>query len=166
MEYSNFPKIYREEPSVLQVNLGYKCNQSCSHCHVNASPFRTEMMSDETISCIPKAIAMYGFDVLDITGGAPEMHRGFKDLVIEATKLNVEIIDRSNLTILKEPGYEGLIDFLALNKVKIVASLPCYLESNVDSQRGKGVFVKSIDALKELNNVGYGKKNSNLRIEI
>ena len=161
-----FPKIFRSNPKILQVNLGYKCNQACIHCHVDASPLRKEMMSDEVISLIPKAINMYGIKVLDLTGGAPEMHPKFKDLILKAKSQNVEIIDRCNLTILKENGYEDISNFLACNKVRVVASLPCYLEENVDSQRGKGVFKKSIEALILLNKLGYGENGTNLILDL
>ncbi len=166
MKTVNFPRIFRSNLETLQVNLGYKCNQACSHCHVDASPLRVEMMDDETISLIPKALDMYELKTLDITGGAPEMHPRFKELIKVTSTQNIEIIDRCNLTILKEPGYEDLIDFLALNRVRIVASLPCYIKENVDMQRGKGVFLKSIEALRSLNQVGYGKKDSNLIIDL
>tara|TARA_B100000131_G_C18019125_1_gene573798 strand:+ start:132 stop:1070 length:939 start_codon:yes stop_codon:yes gene_type:complete len=163
---TSFPRIYRNNPEVLQVNLGYKCNQACGHCHVNAGPARTEMMAKETIKNILEAISIYNFNVLDITGGAPEMHEYFEYLVTNAKKLKIEIIDRCNLTILKEPGYEHLINFLSQNKVKIVASLPCYLEENVDLQRGKGVFKKSIQALIELNKAGYAEIGTELYIDL
>ncbi len=166
MRDTSFPRIYRNNPEVLQVNLGYKCNQACGHCHVNAGPARTEMMAKETIKNILEAISIYNFNVLDITGGAPEMHEYFEYLVTNAKKLKIEIIDRCNLTILKEPGYEHLINFLSQNKVKIVASLPCYLEENVDLQRGKGVFKKSIQALIELNKAGYAEIGTELYIDL
>ena len=166
MRDTSFPRIYRNNPEVLQVNLGYKCNQACGHCHVNAGPARTEMMAKETIKNILEAISIYNFNVLDITGGAPEMHEDFEYLVTNAKKLKIEIIDRCNLTILKEPGYEHLINFLSQNKVKIVASLPCYLEENVDLQRGKGVFKKSIQALIELNKAGYAEIGTELYIDL
>ena len=162
----DFPKINRRDLEILQVNIGYKCNQTCQHCHVNAGPNRTEMMDDFTISLIPEVIKYYKIKTLDITGGAPEMHPKFKDLVISANKLNIEIIDRCNLTILTEPGYEYLAEFLSLNKVKIVASLPCYIKENVDKQRGRGVFERSIKGLKLLNSYGYGKKNTGLILDL
>ena len=156
---TKFPKIKRDNLETLQINIGYKCNQSCSHCHVDAGPNRTEMMSDEIIKLIPKVIEANNIKLLDITGGAPELHPRFKQLVIEVRSLNVEVMDRCNLTILTEPGYENLPSFLASHKVQITASLPCYLERNVDKQRGKGVFEKSILALKHLNTLGYGLKD-------
>ena len=161
-----FPSIERSKPNILQVNLGYKCNQACTHCHVDASPLRKEMMDEYNISLIPKVLSRYGIKKLDLTGGAPEMHPLFKDLIFEAKKLNIDIIDRCNLTILNEPGYEDLADFMASKKVTIVASLPCYEEDNVDLQRGKDVFRKSIHVLKILNSLGYGKQNTDLRLDL
>ena len=153
---TNFPQIKRDYLETLQINIGYKCNQACSHCHVDASPSRTEMMSDKIIDLIPKVIKTNKIKLLDITGGAPELHPKFKQLVKEVRSLNVEVMDRCNLTIITEPGHEKLANFLASNKVQITASLPCYLKENVDKQRGKGVFEKSILALKILNSYGYG----------
>ena len=163
---SNFPKIYRDHLKVLQVNIGYKCNQTCKHCHVNAGPNRKEMMEDSIISLIPQVILKHNINTLDITGGAPEMHPKFKDLVSSVNKLNIEIIDRCNLTILSEPGYEYLPEFLSKNKVNITASLPCYIEENVDNQRGAGVFEKSIKGLKLLNSYGYGVQDSGLILNL
>ena len=148
------------------MNIGYKCNQSCEHCHVNAGPSRTEMMSDFTISLIPQVLKSYQVKTLDITGGAPELHPKFKELISEVSDLDITIIDRCNLTILSEPGFENLASFLAEHKVDITASLPCYLEENVDKQRGKGVFLKSITGLKLLNSFGYGKKDSDLVLNL
>ncbi len=162
-----FPKTARKELTTLQVNLGYKCNQTCEHCHVNASPFRTEMMTRETISKIPKVVEKYNIKSLDITGGAPELHPQFKDLILDVRKNGIdEIIDRCNLTILNENGQEYLAEFLANNKITIIASLPCYLEENVDSQRGEGVFEGSIKGLKKLNQFGYGIKSSGLMLNL
>ena len=163
---TKFPKIKRDYLDTLQINIGYKCNQACSHCHVDASPSRTEMMSNEIINLIPKVIKANNIKLLDITGGAPELHPDFQQLVNEVRSLNVEVMDRCNLTILTEPGYENLASFLAKNKVKITASLPCYLEDNVDKQRGKGVFAKSILALKKLNSFGYGVFNEGLILNL
>ena len=163
---TKFPSINRDFLDTLQINIGYKCNQACSHCHVNSSPSRTEMMSDDIIKLIPKVIKANNIRLLDITGGAPELHPKFKQLVREVRSLNVEVMDRCNLTIIKEPGYESLASFLASNKVQITASLPCYLEGNVDKQRGKGVFKKSILALKQLNSLGYGIKDKGLLLNL
>ena len=166
MDKLSFPSISKDRIDILQVNIGYKCNQACSHCHVNASPTRSEMMDDSIMSIIPKVITKYEIKTLDITGGAPELHPRFKDLIINTSDLNIEIIDRCNLTILTEPGYEYLASFLAENKVQVTASLPCYLENNVDKQRGQGVFARSIKGLKLLNNYGYGVQGSDLILNL
>ncbi len=166
MRNSDFPKIFRDELTTLQVNLGYKCNQACSHCHVDAGPNRLEMMDINTIKLIPKFIDLYNVKCLDLTGGAPELHDYFRYLIEEASQRGIRVIDRCNLTILSEPGQEDLGSFLAKYKVIVVASLPCYMEDNVDKQRGKGVFNKSINGLKELNSLGYGKENSNLELNL
>ena len=163
---TEFPGIKRDYLETLQINIGYKCNQACSHCHVDASPSRTEMMSEDIINLIPKVIKANNIKMLDITGGAPELHPKFKQLVTEVRSLNVEVMDRCNLTILTEKGHENLASFLASNKVKIVASLPCYIKDNVDKQRGKGVFEKSILALKKLNSYGYGMKDKGLLLNL
>ena len=163
---SKFPSIERYSFETLQVNIGYKCNQTCIHCHVNAGPHRWEMMDEYNLFLIPEVLKKYNVETLDITGGAPELHPLFKDLIIKARSLNVEVIDRCNLTILEEPGFEGMANFLAKNKVQITASLPCYLEANVDNQRGEGVFDKSIRSLKKLNHFGYGMPNSNLILNL
>ncbi len=166
MEVITFPKLQRNILTTLQVNVGYRCNQSCSHCHVDAGPDRLEMMNHENISLIPKILELYDLSILDLTGGAPELHPGFKELVIKARELDVEVIDRCNLTILNEPGHEDLSQFLAKNKVTVIASLPCYEKANVDKQRGKGVFERSILGLRQLNNLGYGKKNNDLILNL
>ena len=138
---TDFPAIRRRAIDTLQVNLGYRCNQSCVHCHVNAGPNRTEKMSRETVAdCARLSSTPPGSRTLDLTGGAPELNPNFRRLVMRARGLGVHVIDRCNLTILEEPGQEDLAEFLAAQRVEIVASLPCYLEDNVDRQRGKGVF--------------------------
>lgn len=154
---TDFPPIVRGRLTSLQVNLGYRCNQRCLHCHVNAGPNRTEMMDDSLVALIPRVLAARGLASLDLTGGAPELHPRFRWLVAEARTLGVKVIDRCNLTILSEPGCEDLADFLAGHGVEVVASLPCYQEDNVDAQRGKGVYARSIAGLKRLNALGYGK---------
>ena len=164
LKKTDFPNIRRGKTETLQVNLGYRCNQTCVHCHVNAGPNRTEMMSPETIEIVIDYLQMQNIQTLDITGGAPELHPQFKELVITVHKQSRQIIDRCNLTILEEPGHEDLAEFLAEHEVEIVASLPCYLEENVDKQRGKGVFEKSINALRKLNSLGYGKNDENLKL--
>lgn len=163
---SSFPKIRRNKLETIQVNLGYKCNQRCLHCHVNAGPNRKEMMSLDNIKLLLQILITKPVSTLDITGGAPEMHPDFNYLVQEARALGVKVIDRSNLTILNEPGYEEMINFLAEHKVDIVASLPCYLEENVDAQRGNGAYNSSIEALKKLNAVGYGEENGDLMLNL
>ncbi|MBC7750597.1 MAG: arsenosugar biosynthesis radical SAM protein ArsS [Candidatus Saccharibacteria bacterium] len=166
LEQTNFPSIRRGLLNTLQVNLGYLCNQSCVHCHVSASPYRTEMMSRELIDLIPKVLSAQEIKILDLTGGAPEMHQDFRYLVQMARQEGVKVIDRCNLTILSEPGYESLAEFLAIHEVEIVASLPCYSLENVDKQRGKGTFDKSISGLKTLNALGYGVAGSNLTLNL
>lgn len=161
-----FPELRRTRLDTLQVNLGYRCNQTCKHCHVNAGPSRTEMMDDDTLALVIDVLRARGIRTLDLTGGAPEMHQGFRDLVVRARQLGVKVIDRCNLTILLEPGYEGLAGFLAENGVEVVASLPCYSLDNVDRQRGKGVFDKSIAGLMMLNDLGYGKHGTGLVLNL
>ena len=166
LETSDFPAIRRKRLDTLQVNLGYKCNQNCLHCHVNAGPTRTEMMSRETISDVIAFLKASRVKTLDVTGGAPELNPHFRGLVLAARNLGVHVIDRCNLTILEQPGHEDLAQFLAANAVEVVASLPCYLEENVDAQRGKGVFESSIRALRTLNALGYGRSGSGLALNL
>lgn len=161
LQQTDFPAIQRSRLKTLQVNLGYKCNQQCLHCHVDASPNRKEMMSSETIKEVIKLLSNGLIETLDLTGGAPELHPQFKHLVARARALNVHVIDRCNLTILNEPGQENLAEFLAAHQVEVVASLPCYSEDNVDGQRGKGVFGSSIEGIKKLNDLGYAQADSN-----
>ncbi|MCU7959643.1 MAG: arsenosugar biosynthesis radical SAM protein ArsS [gamma proteobacterium symbiont of Bathyaustriella thionipta] len=163
---TSFPDIRRARLTTLQVNLGLVCNQSCTHCHVNAGPSRTEMMSAETVQQVVQLLQQGTFEVLDLTGGAPEMNVHFTDLVEQARKLGLRVIDRCNLTILQQPGYEPLAAFLAQQQVEIVASLPCYLQENVDKQRGKGVFQQSIASLRQLNELGYGQPDSDLQLNL
>jgi radical SAM/Cys-rich protein len=158
MRQYGFPALARERLATLQVNLGYKCNQSCVHCHVNAGPTRTEMMSQQVVSEVLRFIEAEKPSTLDLTGGAPELHPQFRGLVTRARGLGVHVIDRCNLTILEEPGQEDLAEFLQRNGVEIIASLPCYTVELVDRQRGKGVYDKSIRALKRLNAAGYGSR--------
>ena len=162
LKLTDFPPLRRRVLETLQVNLGYRCNQSCVHCHVNAGPNRKEMMDRATLELIPEVLTSRAVRTLDLTGGAPELHEGFRWLVSEATRLGVHVIDRCNLTILFESGQEGLAEFLARHRVEIVASLPCYSAENVDRQRGEGVFDKSIAALRKLNALGYGREGSGL----
>lgn len=166
LEISDFPAIRRQQIDTLQVNIGYRCNQTCLHCHVNAGPKRTEMMSAENLRLIPQVLRARNIATLDITGGAPELHEGFRDLVRAAREQGVHVMDRCNLTILFEPGQEQLAEFLAEHRVEVVASLPCYSIDNVDKQRGKGTFDKSIAALQKLNALGYGKADSGLTLNL
>ncbi|WP_444901129.1 arsenosugar biosynthesis radical SAM (seleno)protein ArsS [Microbulbifer sp. SSSA007] len=166
LEISDFPAIRREAIETLQINIGYRCNQSCVHCHVNAGPNRTEMMSDDNLELLLGVIKARGVRTLDITGGAPELHNGFRSLVKAARALGVHVIDRCNLTILFEPGQQNTAEFLAQNHVEVVASLPCYSMENVDKQRGKGVFDKSIAGLQKLNALGYGKSETGLQLNL
>ena len=161
-----FPSINRAELNTVQINIGLKCNQQCVHCHVNSSPRRTEMMSDENLESVKSFLIKKDIQTLDITGGAPELHPEFKSLLTFARANGIHVIDRCNLTILTEPGMENLAQFLAENEVEVVASLPCYELENVDAQRGKGVFEKSINGLKQLNELGYGKNDKNLILNL
>lgn len=163
---TDFPRIRRSQLTTLQVNLGYYCNQSCLHCHVNASPRRTEMMDRDTADQVIDFMRSASVETLDLTGGAPELNEQFRTFVSAGVAAGVRIIDRCNLTVLFEPGQEQLAEFLAENQVDIVASLPCYTEDNVDAQRGDGVFAKSIAGLQKLNELGYGKPGSNLNIDL
>ncbi|MBU6489995.1 MAG: arsenosugar biosynthesis radical SAM protein ArsS [Burkholderiales bacterium] len=156
---TDFPRIRRRSLDCLQVNLGYRCNQSCVHCHVAAGPTRTEEMSRAVVNDILRVLAKHQIGTLDLTGGAPELNPHFRFLVHEARALDVHVIDRCNLTILEEPGQETLARFLADHAVEIVASLPCYSAENVDRQRGDGVFESSIRALVHLNALGYGDES-------
>lgn len=161
-----FPALRRGRLEALQVNLGYKCNQSCLHCHVNAGPTRTEMMSRETILDVLTFVGVAGIRTLDLTGGAPELNPHFRELVTRARELGVRVIDRCNLTILEEPGQEDLARFLAAHQVEVTASLPCYTEELVDRQRGQGVYERSIAGLRRLNASGYGREGSGLVLNL
>lgn len=163
---TNFPALKREALETLQVNLGYRCNQSCLHCHVNAGPTRREMMDEGTLDLVVEVLVARRIGTLDLTGGAPELHSGFRKLTQAATRLGVQVIDRCNLTILFEPGQEDLAEFLAAQRVEVVASLPCYSAENVDRQRGDGVFDKSIAALRRLNALGYGQSEDGLTLNL
>ncbi len=163
---TDFPRLHRKALTTLQVNVGYRCNQQCVHCHVNAGPNRKEEMGAETVDLVIRFLQVSGVKTLDITGGAPELNAHFRRLVVAARGLGVNVIDRCNLTITEQPGQEDLIDFLAANRVEVIASLPCYLEENVDRQRGKHVFEASIRALKQLNAAGYGRPGQRVSISI
>ncbi len=166
LEVSDFPALRRERLETLQVNLGYKCNQTCVHCHVNAGPTRTEQMDRETMQTVLRYLEASDVGTLDITGGAPELNPHFRELVERARALGAHVIDRCNLTVLEEPGQDDLADFLAGLGVEIVASLPCYTEELVDRQRGKGVYESSIRALVRLNALGYGIEGSGLALNL
>ena len=163
---TDFPALARGRLDTLQVNVGYACNQTCLHCHVNAGPTRTESMSRETADQVLRYLAASGAVTLDLTGGAPELNPNFRHLVAGARALGARVIDRCNLTILMEPGYEDLAQFLADQRVDIVASLPCYTPELVDRQRGKGVYELSIAALRKLNALGYGREAGGLTLDL
>ncbi len=163
---TDFPAIRRHRLDTLQVNLGYRCNQSCLHCHVAASPQRTEAMDGDTAALMIDVLRARGVGTLDLTGGAPELNAHFRDLVRAARALGVRVIDRCNLTILSEPGQADLAAFLAGQGVEVTASLPCYSPANVDRQRGDGVFDRSIAGLRELNALGYGDPASGLVLNL
>ena len=152
--------------ATLQVNVGYRCNQSCMHCHVNAGPNRTEEMDGATVDLVLDFLARQHIRTLDITGGAPELNPHFRRLVTSARDMAIKVMDRCNLTILEQPGQEDLADFLAGNQVEVVASMPCYLVDNVDAQRGKGVYDASIRGLQALNARGYGREGSGLTLNL
>jgi radical SAM/Cys-rich protein len=158
---TDFPALRRGRLETLQANLGYRCNQSCFHCHVAASPKRTEEMRWATMVDLLEFARRHGVQTLDLTGGAPEMNPNFRRLVSAARAQGMRVIDRCNLTILSEPGQETLAEFLAGNEVEITASLPCYLEENVNGQRGDGVFKASLSGLRRLNALGYGQPGTN-----
>jgi radical SAM/Cys-rich protein len=166
LKETNFPAIHRVRPNTLQINVGYKCNQACFHCHVNASPKRKEQMSRETLETVLEFLNTCSIETVDITGGAPELNPHFRELVTRARALQKRVIDRCNLTILEEPGFADLPEFLAAHHVEITASLPCYLEENVNEQRGEGVYASSVRALKKLNAHGYGKAGSGLILNL
>ena len=163
---TSFPDIARHRVSTLQVNLGYKCNQTCVHCHVNAGPTRTEMMDRATIDQVLAYLKARSIDTLDLTGGAPELNADFRYLVASARALGVTVMDRCNLTILTELGHEDLAQFLADHEVEVVASLPCYTEELVDRQRGKGVYERSITGIRMLNALGYADPSSTLMLNL
>ena len=166
LKQTDFPAIARGALEVLQINVGYRCNQSCVHCHVNAGPTRTESMSREVADEVLQYLRHTRVPTLDITGGAPELNAQFRYLVTQARALGVHVMDRCNLTIAEQPGQEDLVAFLAAHQVEVVASLPCYLEDNVDRQRGDGVFHASLRALRKLNAAGYAQPGSALTLNL
>src|SRR3989338_3094297 len=151
--------LRRQKLTTLQVNLGNLCNQSCRHCHIEASSQGRNLMKREVVDDILKFLSLYKVETLDITGGAPELNPDFDYLVKKARAFVNEIIVRSNLTVILEPGKEYLPDFFKENKIHLICSLPCYTKENVDFQRGEGVFEKSIKALRLLNKSGFSKQN-------
>ena len=157
LKTTEFPRIRRRKLTTLQMNLGYLCNLSCTHCHVAAGPRRTELMDKATMDVALEFMDRQGIENLDVTGGSPEMNPEFRYLMRSAKDLGVHLMDRCNPTIMEEPGYEWVGEFLADQEVEVIASLPCYTSDNVDQQRGKGVFDASIKALQTLNGLGYGK---------
>ncbi|MEO7741918.1 MAG: arsenosugar biosynthesis radical SAM (seleno)protein ArsS [Usitatibacter sp.] len=163
---TDFPPLARKAIDTLQVNLGYVCNQTCLHCHVNAGPTRTEAMSGETARQVMGYLRASGAGTLDLTGGAPELNANFRPMVAEARSMGVRVIDRCNLTILFEGGQEDLAQFLAAERVDLVASLPCYTPELVDRQRGKGVYETSIAAIRKLNALGYGRGDGGLTLDL
>ena len=166
LKETDFPAIQRGRLEILQVNLGYLCNQTCQHCHVDAGPKRKEQMDRETVDHLIDFLDKTNIKVLDLTGGAPEMNEHFRYLVKAARELGLHVIDRCNLTILNEPGQEDLAEYLAEYQVEVVASLPCYLKDNVEAQRGKGVYQSSIDGIRKLNARGYGIEGSGLKLNL
>jgi radical SAM/Cys-rich protein len=166
LQATDFPPLRRAQLTTLQVNLGYHCNQACLHCHVNAGPTRTEMMDASGVELVLAVLQRRDIGILDLTGGAPELHPQFRRLVRDARSLGVAVIDRCNLTVLQEAGQDDLANFLAQQQVRIVASLPCYTAKNVDSQRGEGAFTRSIAALGQLNAQGYGQVDSGLTLDL
>ena len=163
---TDFPPIQRQQLQTLQVNLGYLCNLSCTHCHVDAGPMRTELMDRATIDTVLEYLSVKGIGTIDLTGGSPEMNPDFRYLVERAADMGVLVMDRCNPTILVEPGYEYLPAFFAEHQVMVVASMPCYSEQNVDKQRGKGVYRDSVEGLQKLNAVGYGQSDSDLTLNL
>ena len=158
--------LKRRAVDVLQINLGRYCNLACIHCHVEAGPTRTEMMSRENVDAVLRLLSKTSIPTLDITGGAPELHDDFDYLVESARKLGRHVMDRCNLTVIFEPGKDYLPEFFRRHRVELVCSLPCYSSENVDKQRGKGTFDGSIRALQIFNDLGYGKPESGLTMNL
>jgi radical SAM/Cys-rich protein len=153
----NGRRLSRRVLDTLQVNMGRYCNQACIHCHVESGPTRTEMMSRETVDAVLRFLAGTSIPTVDSTGGAPELNPDFDYLVESATGLGRHVMDRCNLTVIFEPGKDYLPEFFKRHRVKLICSLPCYTEENVDRQRGRGTFDLSIRALKIFNDLGYGR---------
>jgi radical SAM/Cys-rich protein len=163
---TDFPRIRRDRLDTLQLNLGYLCNLACVHCHVAAGPTRKELMDRATMEIALSVAERHRVGTLDLTGGSPEMNPGFRWLVSEARTRGLHVMDRLNPTIMREPGYAWVGEFLAAHRVEAIASLPCYSKENVDAQRGNGVFEASISALQELNALGYGQPGSGLVLNL
>jgi radical SAM/Cys-rich protein len=159
-------QLRRLSIDVVQANLGKLCNQACTHCHVEAGPGRKEVMSRQMAGQVVDFVAASGATTVDLTGGAPELNPSFRYLVGELRRLNLRVVVRSNLSVLLEPGQEDLAEFLAAYRVEVSASLPCYTEENVDRQRGQGVFARSIQAMRRLNELGYGQPGSGLTLNL
>jgi radical SAM/Cys-rich protein len=166
LKNSDFPAIQRDRLGTLQMNLGYLCNIACLHCHVAAGPNRTELMDRPTMAQALAVAEHFGVQYLDLTGGSPEMNPGFRWLVEQARRQGLKVMDRLNPTIMEEPGYQWVGEFLARHQVEVIASLPCYSKDNVDAQRGNGVFEASIRALQALNGLGYGQPGSGLTLNL
>ena len=166
LQHSTFPEIRRDRFDTLQLNLGYLCNISCIHCHVNAGPRRKELMDRQTMELALLVAKRRHIKTFDLTGGTPEMNPEFRWLVESAIELGIHVMDRLNPTIIEEPGYEWVPEFHAKHRVELIASLPCYSQENVDQQRGQGVFESSIRALQKLNGLGYGRPDSELTLHL
>ena len=151
---------------ILQVNVGKLCNQACKHCHVDAGPKRTEIMTRATAEQVIDAVRRFRLPTLDITGGAPELNPSFRYLVAEARSAGAHVCVRHNLTVMFEPGQEDLPEFFRQHAVEVISSLPYFLEEQTDAQRGRGVFQKSVEALRRLNAVGYGRVGSGLALNL
>lgn len=173
--FPDFDSLYRttgeklltaRQIEILQVNIGKMCNQVCKHCHVDAGPDRKEIMTKETMKVCVDILRLNNIPIVDITGGAPELNPDFKWFIHEISNLNKHIIVRSNLTILSANGFEDYAEFIAGNKIEIISSLPFYKAGFTDKQRGEGVFDKSIIVIKKLNSLGYGKDNSDLKLNL
>jgi radical SAM/Cys-rich protein len=159
-------ELRADSVETLQVNVGKLCNQACKHCHVDASPARTEIMTRETAEIVISVVRRFGIPVLDITGGAPELNPSFRFLVTEARRCGSRVMVRHNLTVMHEPDQGDLAEFFRERQVEVISSLPYFLEEQTDAQRGRGVFEKSIRALRRLNGVGYGVENSGLTLNL
>ncbi|AKS41862.1 arsenosugar biosynthesis radical SAM (seleno)protein ArsS [Wenzhouxiangella marina] len=163
---TDFPAIRRDRLDTLQMNLGYLCNIACLHCHVGAGPTRKELMDRPTMETALAVAERFAVRSLDLTGGSPEMNPDFRWLVEQARGRGMHVMDRLNPTIMEEPGYEWVGEFLAQHRIEVIASLPCYSQENVDAQRGNGVFESSIKALQTLNRLGYGEPDSGLELNL